>query len=126
MITGIILCEFNGSSEAALFTGDALFTINNREKPYCVQSYSELQAAAQNKAREIAQQTEPLDTNQGVVLELTNETNTISGLRARRLKKMSDSQTPGLKCRRATKGFNKEVGRFMVISTCSQKGALTC
>jgi len=87
-----ILCEFNGSSEATLFTGDAVFTINNQDKPYRVQSYSDLKTAAQNKVRELAQQTRTVDVGQGAILELTDETNTISGVRARRLKKISGNR----------------------------------
>jgi len=85
-----ILCEFSGNSEGALFTGDALFTINNQDKTYRVQSYSDLRAAAQNKARELAQQSKTVESGQGVILELTDEINTISGVKARRLKKISN------------------------------------
>lgn len=85
-----ILCELNGNSEAALFTGDALFMINNKDKTYRVQSYSDLKAAAQSKARELAQQPQTADPDQGVVLELTDEIDTISGVKARRLKKISN------------------------------------
>jgi hypothetical protein len=87
-----LLYEFNGSSEAMLFTGDALFTLNNQDKTYRVQSYSDLQTAARDKAREVAPQTGPVDPNQGVVLELTAETKMISGLRVRRLKKVTGSR----------------------------------
>jgi hypothetical protein len=88
-----MLCEFNGNSEAALFTGEALFTINNQDKTYRVQSYSDLEAAARNKARELAQQTKTVDTSQGVILELTDEVNTISGVKARKLKKIVDNRS---------------------------------
>lgn len=87
-----LLYELNGSSEAMLFTGDGLFTLNNQDKTYRVQSYSDLQTAARENARKVAQQTEPVDPNQGVVLELTDETNMISGLRVRRLKRVSGSR----------------------------------
>ena len=85
-----ILCELNGNSEAALFTGDALFTINNQDKTYRVQSYSDLRAAAQDKARELARQTKTVESGQGASLELTDEISTISGVKARRLKKTSN------------------------------------
>jgi len=89
-----MLCEFIGNSESVLFTSDAMFMINNQNKTYRVQSYSDLQAAAQKKARELAQQTKTADAAQGVILEQTDETNTINGIRARRLKKISGDRPP--------------------------------
>jgi hypothetical protein len=51
-----------------------------------------LQTAARDKAREVAQETGPVDPNQGVVLELTDETNTIGGVKVRHLKKITGSR----------------------------------
>jgi hypothetical protein len=84
-----LLFESNSTSDAVLFSDEACFTINSKDKTYRVQSYAELQALASRKAVEIAQSPENTDAAQGVELKLSDETDTISGLRARKLIKTS-------------------------------------
>jgi hypothetical protein len=84
-----LLFESNSNSDAVLFSDQACFTINNKDKTYHVQSYAELQTIASRKAVEIAQSPENTDAAQGVELKLSDETVTISGLRARKLIKTS-------------------------------------
>ena len=84
-----LLFESNSNSDAVLFSDEACFTINNKDKTYHVQSFAELQAIASRKAVEIAQSPENTDAAQGVELKLSDETDTISGLRARKLIKTS-------------------------------------
>ena len=84
-----LLIESNSTSDAVLFSDEACFTINNKDKTYRVQSYAALQAIASRKAVEIAQSLENTDAAQGVELKLSDETDTISGLRARKLVKTS-------------------------------------
>jgi hypothetical protein len=84
-----LLFESNSNSDAVLFSDEACFTINNKAKTYHVQSYAELQTIASRKAVEIAQSPENTDAAQGVELKLSDETDTISGLRARKLIKTS-------------------------------------
>ena len=84
-----LLFESNSSPDAVLFSDEACFTINNKDKTYHVQSYAELQTIASRKAVEIAQSPENTDAAQGVELRLSDETVTISGLRARKLIKTS-------------------------------------
>jgi len=83
-----LLFESNSNSDAVLFSDEACFTINNKDKTYRVQSYAELQTIASRKAVEIAQSPENTDAA-GVELKLSDETDTISGLRARKLIKTS-------------------------------------
>jgi len=83
-----LLFESNSNSDAVLFSDEACFTINNKDKTYHVQSYAELQSIASRKAAEIAQSPET-GAAQGVELKLSDETVTISGLRARKIIKTS-------------------------------------
>ena len=53
-----LLFESDGGSESFLFTGEALFTINHKDKTYRVQSYDDLRAMAKQKADEIAKSQE--------------------------------------------------------------------
>jgi hypothetical protein len=87
-----LLFESNSTSDAVLFSDEACFTINNKDKTYRVQSYAALQAIASRKAAEIAQTLENTDAAQGVELKLSDETDTISGLRARKLVKTSGGE----------------------------------
>lgn len=84
-----LLAEFDRSSDSFLFSEEAFFTMNKKDKTYRVQSYAELQAAAGRKALEIAQSPETTDGGHGVELNLTEETGTIAGLRVRKLVKMN-------------------------------------
>jgi len=83
-----LLFESNSDS-AVLFSDEACFTINNKDKTYHAQSYAELQTIASRKAVEIAQSPKNTDAAQGVELKLSDETDMISGLRARKLIKTS-------------------------------------
>src|SRR5215813_13648309 len=49
-----LLFESDGGSESFLFTGEALFAINHKDKTYRVQSYDDLRAMVSKKADEIA------------------------------------------------------------------------
>ncbi len=50
-----LLFESNSNSDAVLFSDQACFTINNKDKTYHLQSYAELQTIASRKAVEIAE-----------------------------------------------------------------------
>jgi hypothetical protein len=79
-----LLLEFGENADGALFTDDAFITINNKDKTYRVQSYSDLLASARLEASRLAQTGEDTGT-QGVEFKLTELTETISGLSARKL-----------------------------------------
>ncbi|MEK6408764.1 MAG: hypothetical protein AABN34_17715 [Acidobacteriota bacterium] len=88
-----LLFEFNDGSDAVLFSDEAFFTMNNKDKTYRVQTYAELQASASRKAVEIAQSPKDADAAQGGDLKLTEETDTISGLRVRKLIQTNKGET---------------------------------
>lgn len=80
-----LLLESSDSAESTLFTDDALFTINNKDKTYRVQSYADLKASLGRKAAEFAKTPEDPSKAQGVKFKLTEETDTISGFKARKI-----------------------------------------
>jgi hypothetical protein len=82
-----LLYEFNSKTEAGLFRDESVYTINNTDQTYRFQSYTDLVAAARQKAEEIARSQGTTDSSQGVVLKLTNESDTVNGLRVRKLTK---------------------------------------
>lgn len=87
-----LLFESN-NSDAVLFSDEAVFTINNKDKTYRVQTYAELQAGFSRKAVEGAQSPMGAGAAQGGELKLTEETDTISGLRTRKLIKSNKGET---------------------------------
>jgi hypothetical protein len=80
-----LLVQFKGNSDAFLFTAEAFYTINHKNRTYRVQSYDELQTAVSRKAGEIAQSQENTSGGPEVELKLTEETETISGFKTRKL-----------------------------------------
>lgn len=88
-----LLYEVKNNLESYLFSDEAVFTINNKDKTYRVQTYAELQAGFSRKAVEGAQSPKGADAAQGGELKLTEETDTISGLRARKLIKSNKGET---------------------------------
>ena len=88
-----LLFESDGGSESFLFTGEALFAINHKDKTYRVQSYDDLRAMAKHKADEIAKSQESAGNGTGVELRLTRETGTIAGSRVRKLIELSRGKT---------------------------------
>jgi len=80
-----LLAEYDENSNAFLFTEDAFFTINKKDKTYRVQSYADLQAGISRKAVEIAHSSETANAGSGVEFKLTEESRTIAGLRVRKL-----------------------------------------
>ena len=89
-----LLFEGNGA-DATLFTDQAVFTINNEDKTYRVQSYTDLLAGVSRKAAGMAQSPDKSGTPRGVELTLTGETETIDGLRARKLIKLNNGVADG-------------------------------
>ncbi len=87
-----LLFEFGNDPESFLFTGEAIFTMNHKDKTYKVLSYDELQAMANRKADEITRSQDGAGNKPGVELRLTGEADTIAGLRARKLIKMSSGK----------------------------------
>jgi len=88
-----LLAEFNNNSDSFFFSDEAFFTMNNNDRTYRVQSYADLLANASRKAAEIAQSPEGADAGQGVEFKLTEETDMISGFRARKLIKTNKGET---------------------------------
>jgi hypothetical protein len=84
-----LLFEPSNNSESFLFTGEALFAINHKDKTYSVQSYEDLLAVASRKAGEIAKSQETPGSGPDVELRLTGEVDTIAGLKAHKIIKMN-------------------------------------
>ena len=80
-----LLVQFKDSSEAVLFTAEAFYTINHKNKTYRVQTWDELQTGLSRKASEIARSQEKISGGPDVELKLTEETDTISGFKTRKL-----------------------------------------
>jgi hypothetical protein len=80
-----LLAQFKGNSEALLFTAEAFYTINHKNKTYRVQTWDELQTGLSRKAGEIAQSQEKISGGPEIELKLTEETETISGFKTRKL-----------------------------------------
>jgi len=75
-----LLLELIEGTESTLFMDEAIFSINNQDKTYRVQSYADLLANAKQKAASARSA-----SDQGVEFKLTDETETISGFTARKL-----------------------------------------
>src|SRR5262249_35307375 len=88
-----LLFESDGGSESFLFTGEALFAINHKDKTYRAQSYDDLRAMAKHKADEIPKSQESAGNGPAVELRLTRETGTIAGSRAHKLIELSRGET---------------------------------
>jgi len=87
-----LLFESNHSAETFLFTADAFYIINHKDKTYRVQSFDELQVALRQKLSEIGGPLAPLPTGPDTDIKLTEETDTIAGLKARKLIETSNSK----------------------------------
>lgn len=87
-----LLIEFNDNSMTVLLTGEAVYTINHKDKTYHVDSYDDLQAAISRKLSELAKAQENIVSGPNVEFKLTEETDTISGSKARKLIKMSNGK----------------------------------
>ncbi|HEX5734556.1 MAG TPA: hypothetical protein VF131_17105 [Blastocatellia bacterium] len=84
-----LLFESSDNLMSFLFTTEAFFEINHKDKSYRVQSYDELHAMASRKVDEIAKSQESTTTGPNVEFRLTEEADTISGLRARKIIKIN-------------------------------------
>jgi hypothetical protein len=83
-----LLLEPGDNSLATLFTAEAVFTINHRDKSYSVHSYNDLQNMAGQKAGKTARPQGGAVSGPGVEFRLTEETDTISGARVRKMIEM--------------------------------------
>lgn len=90
-----VLVEVNNKSETALYTGEAIFTINHKDKTYCVNSYDETQTRIGRWLRENAKSQKNTGTGPGMGIKPTEETRTIFGVKARKLIQMSDGKPIG-------------------------------
>ena len=84
-----LLFESSDNLMSVLFTTEAVFEINHKGKSYRVQSYDELQAMASRKVDESDRSQESTTFGPNVEFRLTEEADTIYGLRARKIMKMS-------------------------------------
>jgi len=84
-----LLVESSENSMSFLFTTEAFIEINHKDKSYRVQSYNELQAMASRKIDEITKSQESTPIGPNVEFRLTEESDIISGLRARKIIKMN-------------------------------------
>jgi len=82
-----LLLEPSEGTESTLFRDEAIFTINNKDKTYRVQSYADLLANAKQKAASAG-----AASDQGVEFKLTDETETIYGFTARKLMRVNRGQ----------------------------------
>jgi hypothetical protein len=80
-----LLFESYNSPEAYLLTPEAFYVINHKDKTYRVQSFDELQAAIRRKLSEIAGAPENRAAAPDTDLKLTEDTETVSGLKTRKL-----------------------------------------
>lgn len=87
-----VLAEFDGNSQSFLVRDDAVFTINNKDKTYRVMTYQDLLTAFRNMAGEMTASQQRLADAPGVEFKLTDETDIISGIRARKLVKTNKGQ----------------------------------
>jgi hypothetical protein len=88
-----LLYEFNDNADAVLFTDQAYFMLNRKDKTYRVQSYADLQEIASRKTAEIANSPQPADAAKGVAFNLTQDMETISGVMTRKLIKTRGGET---------------------------------
>ena len=84
--------RFEADDNSALFSNVALFTMNNKDRTYRVQSYADVEASLSRRAEDLARSAGAAEAPQGVEFKLTDETKTISGLRTRKLIKTNKGQ----------------------------------
>lgn len=84
--------EASDSAESTLFTDDAVITINNKDRTYRVQSIADLKANVSRKAAELGNPVGEVGPAQRIGFKLTEETETISGFKARKLIKTSKGE----------------------------------
>jgi hypothetical protein len=84
-----LLFESSDNSQSFLFTTEAFFSINHKDKSYTAHNYVELKAMASQKANEIAKSQDGTPVGPDIQLKLTEEADTISGLRARKIMKLN-------------------------------------
>jgi len=80
-----LLFESYNSTESYLLTSEAFYVINHKDKTYHVQSFDELQAAIRRKLGEIAGAPEASAVGPNIDMKLTEETETVAGLKTRKL-----------------------------------------
>ena len=90
-----LLFETGDGSDSILFTPEALVTIKHKDKSYSIQSYDDIYAKVSKKVTELASAKETPASGTSVALRLTGETETISGLKTRKLINISDGKTTG-------------------------------
>lgn len=88
-----LLFESYNSPETYLLTPEAFYVINHKDKTYRVQSFDELQAAIRRKLSEIARAPETGAAGSDTDIKLTEDTDTISGLKTRKLIKTSNDRS---------------------------------
>ena len=84
-----LLLEFDKNADGALFTDESFITIDNKNKTYKVQTYSELLASARLEASRLARSAQSPKAHV-VEFKLTEQTDTIAGLTARKLIRMEN------------------------------------
>lgn len=87
-----LLIESGDGTQSTLFTSDGIFTINNRDKTYSLQTYSDLKNLISRKVSEL-NQSSALPPAAEVELKITGVTETISGFETRRLIKTNKGVT---------------------------------
>ena len=87
-----LLIESSDSPESVLFTSDGIFTINNKDKTYRVQTYADLKNLI-SRSTSNPTQSSGATPAPGVAFKLTAETKTISGFKARKLIKTNKGVT---------------------------------
>lgn len=85
-----LLVESDSNSQSFLVRDDAVFTINHKDKTYRVMTYQDLLTHFRNKAGETTESQQRLAGAAGVEFTLTEETDMISGIRARKLVKTNN------------------------------------
>jgi hypothetical protein len=79
--------------DSILFTADAVFNINHREKTYSVQTYDEIQTMLSQQLDKIAKPQDGMGISRDKKLTLSAGTETISGLRTRKLTFMDEEKS---------------------------------
>jgi len=87
-----LLFEAIGSPEVCVFTAEAIFMINNKNKSYREYKYDELQTLINRKLGEITDDRNSPTVESSVEFRLTEETSTVLGFKSRKLIEMSNSK----------------------------------
>ncbi len=87
-----LMFEVMGSSEVCIFTAEAIFIIDNKNKTYREYKYDELQTLINRKLGEITDNQNSPTVESSVGFRLTEETDTILGFKSRKLIEMSNSK----------------------------------